>query len=321
MYFGEDGRLLAEMPEEAGNGASDRLACDPRVGASTGMHGGGPFNINWAMPLDQREDEVHCLSYTTDPLEEDLEVTGLPRAILHFASTAKITLFAVKLCDVAPDGTSALVTKGYLNVTHRESHSSPSYIEPNRDYQVEVGLLACAYRFLKGHRIRIDIASADFLNVWPTPEPCTNTIYRTARMPSHVILPIVPPQDPALPEPRLKPSLEPMPQRQDLEAPEYTISRDVIQDTVTVQYEASYGPRWINTASFTVSSKEPACAVVRATATCGQHHSGRDIVADAHCVTCSDKHAFHHTVEVGITINGKQHFNKSWSVSVPRRFV
>ena len=38
--------------------------------------------------------------------------------------------FAARLCDVAPDGSSALVTKGVLNATHRDSHSDPSPLVP-----------------------------------------------------------------------------------------------------------------------------------------------------------------------------------------------
>ncbi len=268
MYFGEGGRLLRQPPmlgislrstcgeggqnecEQSAPPPQDTLEYDARVGGCAGMHGGGPSSINWFMPLDQRLDEVQSLTYTTEPLEEDVEVTGLPRAILHFSSTANIMLFVVKLCDVAPDGTSALVTKGYLNVAHRESHSNPSYIEPGKVYEIKVELLACAYRFRKGHRIRIDIANADFLNVWPTPELCTNTIYRSAEQPSRVVLPIVPPRTSELPEPDLALSPNPPARRENLAPPKFSVSRDIINDTATVAYEMSDA----HAARFTVSA-------------------------------------------------------------------
>ena len=319
MYL-RKGEVLGREPSTDEEG-EDTLEYDPRVGASAGMHGGGPFNTNWAMPLDQRTDEIHSLTYTTEPLEEDLEVTGHPRAALHVSSTAEIALLTVKLCDVAPDGTSALVTKGYLNLTHRESHSDPSYIEPGEVYEVEVELLACAYRFRKGHRIRADIASGDFLNVWPTPEPCTNTVCRSAEHPSRIVLPVVPSQDTVLPSPDLKPSPHPPTRREDLVAPEFSVDRDLVNDTATMRFRTSYSGRWSNSAEFTVSAKDPSYAIVRADARCGYHYSGRDIVVDAQCVTSSDKQAFHHTVEVEITMDGKRHFSRSWRVSVPRGFV
>ena len=41
-------------------------------------------------------------------------------------------LVAVRLCDVAPDGSSLLVTRGLLNLTHREGHDATAPLEPGR---------------------------------------------------------------------------------------------------------------------------------------------------------------------------------------------
>src|SRR5262249_55273626 len=77
----------------------------------------------------------------------------------------------------APDGTSALVTKGLLNLTHRDSHERPEPLVPGRVYEVRVPLLAAASRFRPGHRLRLMIACADFQNAWPTPLPHTLTVH------------------------------------------------------------------------------------------------------------------------------------------------
>ena len=320
MYFHEAGRLSREPSPDGAQDEYDALTFDPRVGACAGMHGGGPMSTNWFMPLDQRPDEARSLTYTTELLQEDLEVIGLPRAVLHFSSTARIALFVVKLCDVAPDGTSALVTKGYLNVTHRESHDKPSYIDPGELYRVEIELLACAYRFSKGHRIRVDVANADLLNVWPTPQRCTNTLYRTAARPSHIVLPVV--QAPVS-EPRpadLAPSPLPLPRRENLTPPKFSVATDPINETATVAYEIAAGPGAVESARLTVSAESPARAVVDANAQYGGRYAGSDIVVDAHCTTSSDERAFLHTVDVDITLNGRPHFHKSWRQSVPRAF-
>jgi len=314
MYFADGGRLARKKPRGEG---SDALQYDPRVGSCAGKHGGGPTSINWFMPLDQRPDEVYSLTYTTEPLTQDVEVTGQARARLHFSCTADVTLFAVKLCDVAPDGTSALVTKGYLNVTHRRSHTNPQPIEPGRVYEVEVELLACAYRFLAGHRIRVDVASADFQNVWPTPKHCTTTVFRGGARPSHVVLPIVPPQDEPLPEPGLKP-LPPI-KREELQAPEFSIARDVMNDTLTAAYRTSFGERRDLTVSTTVSAADPAKVLVDATVRFAATYGERDVMVNAHCVTASDAAEFRHDVEVDVTLNGAPRFHKQWSVSVPRQ--
>ena len=315
FYFGAGGALSRETPSGAGD-AADVLHYDATVGACAGKHGGGPTSINWFMPLDQRPDEALSLSYTTEPLEADFEVTGQARAVLHFSCTAEVALFAVKLCDVAPDGTSALVTRGYLNVSHRESHSAPSPIEPGRLYEVEVELLACAYLFRKGHRIRVDVAHADFQNVWPTPKPCESAVRRSSGRPSHVALPVVPPQDPPLPEPGLK-TLPPI-RREDLQPPEFSITRDVTGDAVTARCKTSFGEGRDLTTITTVSAAEPWKVVVDAHARFAAVYGERSFAVDARCVTSSDEADFRHDVRVSVTQNGEVRFERDWSVSVPR---
>lgn len=318
MYFHAGGELK-NTPSSVPNPQSDLHEYDPTIGLTTGLHGGGPFAPSWVMPLDQRMDEVHSLTYTTEPLTGDIEVTGHPRAVLHIASTADITLFFVKLCDVAPDGTSALVTKGCLNAAHRESHVTPSLLEPGRIYELTIDLLTCAYRFRAGHRIRVTIASGDLQNVWPTPKSCQNTIYRDARHPSRIILPVVPIQNPPLPAPNLLPGKNPLPKLADLRPPEYSITHDLIRETASVKYRGEFGAG-VNTAEFEVSRRNPARATVKAgmVNTCQQ--AGRTIVVETQCITSSDEQAFHQTLEVEIQMDGKRHWNKSWAVSVSRKF-
>jgi hypothetical protein len=99
------------------------------------------------------------------------------------------------------------------------------------------------------------------------------------------------------------------------------VSRDLIADTATVQWSVRYGPRWSNEASFTVSARDPARATMTATASRGAEYGGKDVVVEARCVTASDADVFRHTVELDITVDGRPHFRKDWSVSVPRPWM
>jgi putative CocE/NonD family hydrolase len=319
LYFGAAGVLSATASGEGPAGVADTLVYDPRVGVCTGLHGGGPFNTNWAMPLDQRPDEVGSLVYTTPPLEADLEVTGVPRVDLHASSTAPVCLFAAKLCDVAEDGTAVLVTKGFLNVAHRETHAAPSPVPVGEPCQHSFDLLTCAYRFRRGHRLRLMLAHADFLNVWPTPHPCTSSVFRSAARPSRIVLPVVPPRPTPLPAPGLRPSPIPPPtDRSQLEAPEFAISRDLIADTQTMTYKVLYGTHWLNRGSYTVSARDPARTVARGDSRRVLFCQGREIAMDVQCVTTSDLLAIHHTVDLEVTIDGRRHFAKGWRASAPR---
>jgi hypothetical protein len=318
FFFRPDGAMIEDAPAKSESGARDLLVYDPRVGVAGGRHGN-----SWGRPLDQRIDEIRSLVYSSRPLDHDVEVTGNPRAVLYISSTARVTLFVVKLCDVAPDGTSALVTKGYLNVAHRDSRTPPSEIEPGQVYEIEVDLLACAHCFQAGHRIRIDVASADVLNLWPTPEPCINAVLRSPSHPSMVVLPIVPARDPPLPDPDLQPSPHPLPRRDEMHAPSFSITADVINSTLTYAFETMrpWAPRRVNRGSVTVSAEQPSHAIARGDTRRGYTYEGRDILVDAHCVTSSDEKAFHHTVQLEITVDGRPYAAKTWAVSVPRKFV
>ena len=76
--------------------------------------------------LEQRAEDGRSLVFDTPPLAERVEILGIPRARLAVSADQPQALLAVRLCDVAPDGSSTLVTRGVLNLTHRESHETPA---------------------------------------------------------------------------------------------------------------------------------------------------------------------------------------------------
>src|SRR6266567_8861912 len=141
MYLA-DGHTLAAQPDAAQ--AQDAYAYDPTVGVTSGIYWGGGV-LPWAMPLDQRVDEIKSLTFTTAPFERDTELTGEPRAVLYPASTAESGYFHVKISDVAPDGTSKWLTDGGLLTSHRTSHTNPEPILAGQVYEVTIDLKFLAY--------------------------------------------------------------------------------------------------------------------------------------------------------------------------------
>src|SRR5262249_54752506 len=143
--------------------------------------------------------------------------------------------------------------------THRNSHEKPEPLVPNHIYEVNVPLLAAAYRFRPGHRARLMVAAADFQNAWPTPLPHTLTIYHGPEYPSHLVLPLAE-HDDTLP-PTFRPSDFPPPPPDQIPTPEFTITRDLIQNALTVHIKTQSGIG-INCSRYTVSIDRPAEAVV-----------------------------------------------------------
>ena len=82
-------------------------------------------------------------------------------------------MIAARLEDVAPDGSSTLVTYGLLNLTHRDGHEHPQALVPGRKYRVEIALNDIAQAFPAGHRIRLALATSHWPIAWPSPEMAT----------------------------------------------------------------------------------------------------------------------------------------------------
>jgi putative CocE/NonD family hydrolase len=309
MYLRQGGRLEREPDRSGGEDARDSYAYNPAVGITAGILARGNV-APWAMPLDQRLDEAYSLTYTSPPLPADLEVTGDPSAILFVSSTADVAFFEVKLCDVAQDGTSKLVSDGGLNATSRSSRSAPEPLKAGEVYELKIDLRSLAYVFPAGHRIRVDVTSADFQNAWPVSKAATNTIHRGESTPSRIILPIAPEQQPKLPPVDFAPSPNPLPDPETIPKPEHKVILDLVNQTATVATN--------DQSRFTVSMKEPAKATMKGTGSVVISKPDQEIRVDAQCVTVSNAATFRHMVEVEVTVNGRRHFARSWTVVVPR---
>ena len=139
-------------------------------------------------PVDQRAEDGRSLTFTSEPLDVPLEILGSPEVRLELAVDRPNALIAVRLCDVAPDGTSLLVTRGLLNRTHRDAHDSAEPLEPGRRYAVTVKLDAIGQAIPIGHRVRVAVSTSYWPWAWPSPEFVTLTVH--AGQGSRLVLPV-----------------------------------------------------------------------------------------------------------------------------------
>ncbi|SMD25014.1 hypothetical protein SAMN05661093_08879 [Kibdelosporangium aridum] len=188
---------------------------DPAVGLQSGLWS-TPAGL-FGLPLDQHDDDVHSLCYTSPPLDKPLLISGRPAVEIGHPWRR----VSVKLTDVDPAGRSTLVTAG---------------IESGAVETLGVGLNPVTYEFAEGHRIRVVLAPSDFPRVWPespaaTGWPALNT----------VSLPVVSAQDateigyPAPDEATDLPLIEP-------ESPEPAVwetTTDLLNDTVSLKLAAT----------------------------------------------------------------------------------
>lgn len=308
----------AELSAEEPNGeCSTALSFEykPSVGAMSGIVGQGsipPFG----MALDQRPDEASSLTFTSRPYRGDFEICGNPTVKLHVSSSADVAYFQVRVSDVAPDGTSKLITSGGLNATRRKSHESPEPLVPEQVYSLVIELKAVAYVVQKGHRLRVAISGADFQNVWPVGKPAQNRVFSNSEYPSFLDLPTVVPGE----APHGVPNYASSPVFQtpcsDLRRPLHTISTDLCLGTTTVELEGKIALANERT-RFTVSDTDPAVATMSSVATYIDP-SQPNIIVRAECITDSDSTHFGQKVVVDIQVDGKPHTFKSWARRFPR---
>lgn len=212
-YLRRNGRLTLQSP---GDEPPDQYTYDPEDPIPTlgGNHSIGPYNpglyeLAKPGPYDQRPIEARpdVLVFTSDPLEEDTEVTGPVLVHLYASSSVRDTDFVARLTDVYPDGRSINITEGILRARFREGMwSRPSLLEPHRVYHFTIDLQVTSNVFKRGHRLRLQITSSGFplwdrnLNTGRDPatdaEPqvAEQTIYHDSMHPSHLLLPIIPPE-------------------------------------------------------------------------------------------------------------------------------
>jgi hypothetical protein len=153
------GRLLNSAPVD---GESDRFVYDPAdpIALSATY---SPWTIAQDLP-DRRvlEDRKDILFYDSAPLEEDLNVTGPIKVVLHASTSAVDTDFTATLVDLHPDGYAHRVQAGIVRASYRDGFGERKLLEPDQIYDYEIDLWATSHLFKKGHSLRVEISSSDF---------------------------------------------------------------------------------------------------------------------------------------------------------------
>ena len=202
-----DGVLSTDVPLSEPN---DQFIFDPAYPVQTlgGNNCCSPDLVPWG-PHDQRPAEMRSdvLCYSSMPLEEDLEVTGPIRMILHAATDGPDTDWTVKLVDVSPSGYAMNLCDGIIRGRLREDRCNPVLLEPDQVYRYEIEVGVTGNVFRSGHRIRVEISSSNFPRFdrnHNTGKPAReDTELRQARQtichsdiyPSHLVLPVIPVAD------------------------------------------------------------------------------------------------------------------------------
>ncbi|MGD9852555.1 MAG: CocE/NonD family hydrolase [Nitrospirales bacterium] len=210
FFFQDGARLSPDQPKATVQ--PDHYQVNPDTGSGDHSRWNTLVGISLKDPYpDRKERDRDLLVYTSEPLSQNMEVTGHPIATIYLSSSTPDTNLFVYLEDVTPEGDVHYVTEGQLRALHRkwtppENGTSKSLPIPHRTFRradaapLNVGevasltldLLPTSYQFKQGHRIRVALAGADIdhfqsldgqTSVWE--------VWHTTDRPSRIDLPVV----------------------------------------------------------------------------------------------------------------------------------
>ena len=128
-----------------------------------------PFAFSEEFPGDQAQDDAMSACFDGSVSDEVTDLVGAPTVSLQVVPDGESGQIAVRLVDVAPDGSGTLISHGFLNLRHFQSHAAPKNLAPGETVNVDVTLDQCAYRLPIGHRLRVAISTAYWPFIWPAP--------------------------------------------------------------------------------------------------------------------------------------------------------
>ena len=158
------------------------------------------------LPLSARPD---VLCYVSEPLTEEVIVSGPIEVVLYVSTDGLDTDFTAKLIDWyppsgnAPAGYALNLTDSIRRLRFRNGYETEELAEPGEVYELRFELYPQANRFCQGHRIRLDISSSNYPRFDVNPntggnlanERCRrvaeNALYHSASRPTRIILPTV----------------------------------------------------------------------------------------------------------------------------------
>ncbi|WP_026956763.1 CocE/NonD family hydrolase [Algoriphagus vanfongensis] len=198
-----DGKLVSKLPKKQNQ---DTFTYDPMNPVNS--YGGNVCCTGNAVQggsFDQSEMELRddILVYTSEPLDEGVEISGFIESYLYLSSDAKDTDVTIKLIDVYPDGKAYNLDETIQRVRYREGYDKEVFMEDGKVYEVKMTPMSTSNYFEKGHQIRIEITSSNFPrfdrnlntggNNYDESEGviATNSIHHGGVHPSRIVLPMI----------------------------------------------------------------------------------------------------------------------------------
>ncbi|MFH8291354.1 CocE/NonD family hydrolase [Streptomyces sp. NPDC018059] len=298
----------------------------------TGLDAGRyfPFGNDADLPPDQRAEDAKSACFEFE-VPSEVRILGRPKVTLRLRMDVPYGQAIARLCDIAPDGSSTLVTRGVLNLSARHgrdrAHAWPLGVTEDVTFE----LSGIGHTFPPGHRIRLAISSAYWPWIWPqadtagfTLEPVGSTLELPVRAGS---------LDPTItfePPEQAEPLGVAHPATLDEERPERLVVRDVAKGEWRLEVDPRYGGTRVYPdgleftedalETYTIQENDPLSARTRSDWTIRLHRPelGWDVSVETHSEITCDAADFLTSDEVICRHGDEVVFHRTWERRIRR---
>ncbi|WP_405681281.1 CocE/NonD family hydrolase [Streptomyces sp. NBC_01238] len=299
----------------------------------TGLDAGRffPFGNAADLPPDQRDEDAKSVSFEFPVEDAPIEILGRPRVKLRIRMDAPRGQAIARLCDVAPDGSSTLVTRGALNLSARHGRDRADDWPVGRYEDVTFDLNGIGHTFPPGHRIRLAISSSYWPWIWPQAGSVGFTLDADG---SFVELPVRRhTEDPAIrfEEPEQSAPLGVVhPVTLDEQRPERLVVRDVAKGEWRLEVDPRYGGTRVYPdgleftedalETYTIQEDDPLSARTRSDWAIRLHRPEMawDVRIETRSEISADDTDFITSNEVVCKDGGEVVFHRTWEKRIPR---
>lgn len=220
LYLQANGKLSFDPPSARSAPAFDSYISDP---AHPVPYRPRPIELRtgWSTWLVDDQRFVHrrpdVLAWVSDPLKDDVVVSGKIVANLFASTTGTDSDWIVKFIDVYPEkyaadpkmgGYQLMIASDVFRGRYHKSFEKPQPIPPNSVLHYQIEYPANDHVFKKGHKIMVQVQSSWFPVIDRNPQrfvpnifqakesdfqPATQRVFHSGRYPSHIAVPVVEP--------------------------------------------------------------------------------------------------------------------------------
>ncbi|MGW0698805.1 CocE/NonD family hydrolase [Streptomyces sp. NPDC002867] len=289
-----------------------------------------PVGHSADLPPDQREEDARSFCFEFPVGTAPVVVLGRPRVTLRLRLDAPHGQAVARLCDVAPDGASTLVTRGALDLAARAGRERALAWTPGTTEDVSFDLSLAGHTFAPGHRVRLAVSSAYWPWLWPHPDAAGFSLDPAG---SRLDLPVREPAGPggAFAEPEhSEPPAVAVPQTLDGDRPRLLLTRDVADGLWTLDVTPHRGGTHVHPdglehteearETYAIRQDDPLSAQARTAWTIRLHRPelGWDVRVETRSALTCDAAGFLASDEMVCRDGDEIVFHRTWEKRLPR---